>query len=132
MDNVFKLKFNKKIVVAAYAGVLLCVAGFGLNIWRFIANGGFTDAYSVLQYSIIALVTLFAPVLLLCVVYNSKYIVEEREFITSFGFIKSKFKIADMTSIVYNKKENKLAIYTGEPFMVFRVDSAWAERFINL
>lgn len=127
----FKLKFETKYVVLSYCGVLLCVAGFILNLWRCIENGGFTDFYSSLQYAVVGLVTVFAPVLLLSVIYHSKYTLTDTEFITRFGFIKSKFAIAEMTSLVYDDEKCALAIYTGESYMVFKLGREWQREFID-
>lgn len=128
----FKLKFKPFIIILAYLGVAVSATAFGLNLWRCIANGGFTDFYASLQYGIIFAVAVFAPVLLLCVVYHSSYTITDKEFITSFGFIKSKFPISAMTKVVLDKKTNRLAVYTGEDFMAFRLDEKWSQEFIDL
>ena len=128
----FNLKFSNLIVILAYAGVAVCVAAFALNVWRFVKDGGFTDFYATIQYLIIFGISLFAPVLLLCVVHNSRYIITETEFITAFGFIKSKFPISDMTKAIFNKATCQLAVYTGEEFMVFRLNEKWSKEFIDL
>lgn len=127
----FKLKFETKYVILTYIGLAICAAGFALNLWRCIKHGGFTDFYTSLQYIIIGVVTVFAPVLLLCVIYNSKYILTETEFITSFGFIRSKFPIAEMTSLIYDAEKCSLAIYTGESYMVFKLSPEWQREFID-
>jgi hypothetical protein len=130
--NTFQLKFEKKYVILTYVALVLCVALFTFNAWRCISGGGFTDFYSSVSYILIAAVCIFAPILLLSVIYNSKYIVKDGEFITKFGFIQSKYSIANMTELVYDAEKQRLAIYTGEQFMVFRVDNAWQKEFIDL
>lgn len=127
----FKLKFNKFYFLAALGGILLCIAGFALNLWRCLKNDGFSDFYTSLQYIIIFAVTVFAPVLLISVLFFSKYEITDKEFITRFGFVKSKFPIADMTSIVYNEEKCSLTIHTAESFMVFRLEREWQKEFID-
>ncbi|MBQ9081196.1 MAG: hypothetical protein IJY26_00990 [Clostridia bacterium] len=130
--NTFKLKFKNYIVALSYVGVAVCAVVLASTVWRCIDNGGFTGFYDTAQYLILFLVSVFAAVLLLCVIHNSKYIITDTEFITSFGFIKSKFLIADMTEAVFNKNTCQLAIYTGENFMVFRLNEQWSKEFISL
>jgi hypothetical protein len=130
--NIFRLKFEKKYVILSYVALGICVALFIFNAWRCISGGGFTDFYSSVTYILTGAVCIFAPILLLTVIYDSKYIVKDGEFITKFGFIQSKYSIAKMTEAVYDAEKQRLAIYTGEEFMVFRVDNAWRKEFIDL
>jgi hypothetical protein len=37
-----------------------------------------------------------------------------------------------MTELVYDAEKQRLAIYTGEQFMVFRIENAWRKEFIDL
>lgn len=127
----FKLKYRPLIIALAYAAVALCVVVFALTLWRCINNGGFTDFYSSVQYILLFAVSVFAPILLLSVIYNSKYILTDKEFITSFGFIKSRFPIANMTKAVFKRDTCQLAIYTGESYMVFRLNEEWQKEFID-
>lgn len=130
--NTFQLKFEKKYIILTYVALVLCVGLFVFNLWRCITNGGFTDFYASITYILIAAVCIFAPILLFSVVYNSRYIIENGELITKFGFIKSKYSISGMTSLVYTAEKKKLAIYTGEQFMLFRVEDEWKSEFIDL
>ncbi len=68
---------------------------------------------------------------MICILAKSQYIVNDERFITQFGFIKSKFIIKDITSIVYNTDTKKVTLYFGEHFMVISVSPEWQEEFIR-
>lgn len=127
----FRLHYSKLIVALSFVTLAVCIGGFALNVWRFIDRGGFTDFYTAIEFLIVAAVTVFAPVLLLTVVFHSTYTVDGKEFATNFGFIKSKFSISEMTELVYNVQKRKLAVYTGENYMVFRLEEEWDKAFIS-
>lgn len=130
--NTFQLKFKTSINLLAYVGVLVSGVVFASTVWRFIHFGGFNDFYSALQYIILFALPIFAAALLLSVVHFSKYTVTDTQFITSFGFIKSNFAIADIKKVVLDKPNCKLAVYIGEEFMVFLLNEKWQKEFIDL
>lgn len=126
----FQLKFDLKYHIAVYVGIALCAILLALNIVR-IVNNGFGNTYSTITYVLIFLLALFAPVLLLSILYHSFYIVENGKFITQFGFIKSAYSVSDFTELVYDEKKKLLNIVMGEQYMVFKVDSSWLKEFVS-
>lgn len=113
-----------------YLALLLCVAAFALNAWSFFQDDvdGF---YSILRYIILLLVTVGGFVILLSMLISSAYIVTEKELITSFGIIRSKFKLADIAKLSLNSKAKKLSVtFQNGTYMVFIVNETWHEQLI--
>ncbi len=128
----FRYKYKALYIVLAYVGVALCAAVLGISIWQCVADGGFNDFYSAVKYIILFAVSVFAPVLLLSVIHNSKYIVTDTKMITSLGIIKSKFSIQDVSKIIYKEKTCQILVYFSDGYMVFRLNEDWQEEFIKL
>lgn len=128
--EVFKIKFSKVIILLCVAIFALCGVGIGLSVWRIIRYGvnGFGDA---LKSPFLIAVCAFCIVLVVCVLIKSQYVVDERYFITQFGFIKSKFEIKEITSLLLDAQLKKLTIYFGEQFTVISVSPDWNERFVR-
>ena len=126
----FKIKFSPLIISLCIVVFLLCAGGATISVWRIIRFGvhGFND---FLKYPFLIAICAFCIVLMICILAKSQYIVNEEHFITQFGFIKSKFIIKDVTSIVYNTDTKKVTLYFGEQFMVISVSPEWQEEFIR-
>ncbi len=56
---------------------------------------------------------------------RSRYLVTEEDFIAQFGFIKSKFPIRNITSLLLDTDTQKLTVYMGEEFFVVMTDAKW-------
>lgn len=124
----FKYKFTKLMIVVAIAGILLCLAGIGLSVYRLIEYGirGFSDAVSA---PLMIGISLFCLAILISLLIKSQYVVTSEYYITQFGFIKSKFPIKDITSIVLDTNTNKLTVYVGEEYSVLSLSPAWNHEF---
>ena len=127
----FKFRFTKTVIGLAIAVVALCLVGIGLSIWR-IATFGINGVGDVLKSPFFILVCVFCITLVVSIFVRSRYIVTKEHFITQFGFIKSKFPIKDMTSIVLNSDTNKLTVYMGEQqYFILSIDPSWNDAFIE-
>ena len=116
--------------VLIYLALVLCIGGFALNAWSFFQNG-VDDVYSALRYLIILLATVGGFVLLLSMLLSSAYIVTDKELITSFGIIRSKFKIADIEKLSLNSSTKKLSVsFVNGTYMVFVVNEEWHVQLI--
>ncbi|MBQ8291834.1 MAG: PH domain-containing protein [Clostridia bacterium] len=126
----FKIRFSKAIYALCVGVYALCLAGIIISAWRIVHFGinGFND---VLKYPFLIAVCLFCIVLVTSVLISSQYLVENEYFITKFGFIKSKFKIKDITSILLDRQADKLTVYFGEQFTVITINPDWNERFVR-
>lgn len=126
----FKFRFTKTVIGLAIAVLILCSVGIALSIWRIVAYG-LNGAGDLLKSPFLILVCVFCISLVVSIFVCSRYIVTEEYFITQFGFIKSKFLMKDMTSILLNSDTNKLTVYMGEQqYFVLSIDPAWNDAFI--
>lgn len=128
--ELFKITFTPLIYILCAAIYLLCAAGAGISVWRIIRFGihGFND---ILKYPFLIAVCLFCIVLITCILIRSLYVIEGEYFYTQFGFIKSKFAIKEITSMLLNRETQKMTLYFGEQFLVISVKSEWLERFVR-
>lgn len=126
----FKIKFSKLIIGLCIAIYILCSVGVGLSVWRIIRFGihGFSDA---LQSPFLIAVSAFCIVLVTAILIKSQYIVDKTHFTSQYGFIKSKFAIKEITSIVLDTDTKKLSLYFGEQFMVVSGSPSWNEEFVR-
>lgn len=107
--NKFKFPFSKLLYALIYIALGLCLIGFIVNIWRLIYIGVESNGDYV-QYAVLFLVTVFFPVVLISMLFGSKYIVTQSELILQFGILKNKYKLDNISSVVYPKSGNKLTL----------------------
>ena len=62
---------------------------------------------------------------------RSQYVIEDELFIMQFGFIKSKYNVKDITSILLNTDTHKLTVYMGEQYFVVTVNPEWNNDFVQ-
>ena len=126
----FDIKFSVAIILLCVAIYLLCVAGIIVSVWQ-ITRFGITEFLDVLKYPFLVLISLFAIVLVTCILIRSQYVVENKTLITQFGFIKSRFDINAITSLELDITTNKLTVFFGEQFIVITVQASWQESFVR-
>lgn len=126
----FKYKFTKLMIAIAIAVLVLCAAGIAVSVYRLVTYG-IKEFDDVLQSPLLILVCIFCIVLVISMLAKSQYVIDGKHLITQFGFIKSKFLIKDVTSIVYNTDEKKLTVYMGEQYMVLSMNSDWNDQFVQ-
>ena len=129
-NKTFKIKFSVAIVILCVAIYLLCVAGIAVSVWQ-IARFGIPEFLDALKYPFLILVSLFAIVLVTCILIRSQYVVEGKTLISQFGFIKSRFDIQSITSLSLDVTTSKLTVSFGEQFIVITVQASWQEDFIR-
>ena len=128
--QVFKIKFSKTVVILCIAVLALCGAGIGVSVWRILEHGvrSFADA---LKSPFLIAVCVFCIVVVICLLIKSQYVVEDERFLTQFGFIKSKFSIKEITSLVLDCQKNKLTMKFGEEFFIVTINPAWQENLVR-
>lgn len=128
--KIFKIKFSKLIVGLCVAVYLLCIAGIALSVWRIIRFGinGFSDA---LQSPFLIAISAFCIVLVTAILIKSQYVVDQTHFTSQYGFIKSKFTIKEITSILLDTDTKKLTVHFGEQFMTVSGSPEWNEDFVR-
>ena len=113
------------------AVILLCVAGIVISVYRLVEFGGvdgFTDA---LTSPLLIAICIFCIALVISMLVKSQYIVDDKYYTTQFGFIKSKFLIADITALLYDTDTKKLTVFVGEQFSVLSLNPIWNDEFIT-
>ncbi len=126
----FKIKFTAQMLWLCVGVFVLCGVGIALSVWRIIKYGihGFND---VIKYPFLIAVCVFCIVLMISLLIKSQYIVDDKHFTTQYGFVKSRFIIKDVTSIVYNTDTKKLTLKFGEEFATFTVNPEWNEQLVR-
>lgn len=129
-QTTFKIQFTKTIYLLCVAVFLLCGAGLGISVWRIARFGinGFSDA---LKSPFLIAICLFCIALVCGILIKSQYVVDDKHLITQYGFVKSKFVVKDMTSMVYNTQTKKLTVYFGEQFIVLSTAENWNEPLVR-
>lgn len=113
------------------AVIALCLISAGVSVWRIIQYGvnGFTD---VIKYPFLIAICLFGVVLVICIMAKSQYLVDDTYLVLQYGFIKSRFKASEITSIVQDTDKKKLQIYFGqEQFIVVNVHVGELEELVR-
>lgn len=133
--KVFKFRYSKLIIAAIYAGIALALAAFGVTLYNVI-KGDFLQSsniiYPILSYGIMFLISVLMLVILVSLLVSSYYSVDSKILKTSFGIIKSKFKIENIESIVLDRQTNKLTVhFVDKTFILIVVKPEWYEDFIS-
>lgn len=133
--KMFKFKFSKLTTVFIYVGIILAVASFGVTLYNVIkADYIYSDkaVYSIIGYVAMFIVSVLLLVILISLLLSSYYSVGGDEFKTSFGIIKSKFKISDIEKVMLDRSSDKLAVYfKNNSFIMVVVKPEWYEDFVN-
>ncbi len=126
----FKIQFSKLTYVLIVGILLLSLASIGVALWQIIRFGlhGFSD---YLKYPILLLISVFCIVVVISILVKSQYAVNKQHLITSFGFIKSKFPIQNITSLLLDTDTKKLTVHFGEEFIVLNIAQEWNEAFVR-
>lgn len=128
--KIFKFRFTPLMIVLACAILALCAVGIGVSIWRITQSGvhGVSDA---LKSPFLILVCLFGIAVVVALLIRSRYLVTEDHLITQFGFIKSKYAIKEITSILLDTDLRKLTVYMGEQYFVVTTNPEWNNDFVQ-
>ncbi|MBQ7924579.1 MAG: hypothetical protein IJ329_04670 [Clostridia bacterium] len=126
----FKIKFSKLIYVLIVGILLLSFASIGVSVWQMVRFGlhGFSD---YLKYPLLLLISVFCIAVVVAMLVKSQYAVNKQYLITSYGFIKSKFPVQNITSVLQDTDTKKLTVYFGEQFIVLNLAYEWNEQFVR-
>lgn len=131
----FKYKFTRLLKALMILGMVLCVVGFGVNLYYCVTNGAKHAAdpvYPIMQYVLMFFVTVVLFVLLLSILVRSSYVIDGKFFKTRFGFIVSKYDVEKIENITLDRKTEKLTVtFKSGEFMVIVVKQDWYEEFIT-
>ncbi len=131
----FKYRFSKLITGLIFAGLVLCVVGFGINLYLNITNGisyAADPAYPIIQYVLMYLVTIALFVILSSFLISSYYAIDGKMFMTCFGLIKSKYDIEKIEVITIDRNTNKLSLtFADKSFIIIVVKEEWYNDFVE-
>ena len=117
----FPYKLTTTMYLLAFGVIALCLGGIGICIYR-IAKFGVNGFTEYLQSPLLIAICLLGIAVVISILVKSEYAVDEQYFYTRFGFIKDKFSIKDITSLLLNTDTNKLTVYFGENYTVLAVN----------
>ncbi len=133
--KVFKFKFSKITKIFIYIGIALAVAAFAVNTYFVFAEGlgdAANSVYPILRYSLMYLVSVLLFVILMSILFSSYYSVDGKTLKTSFGIIKSKYDIEKISTVVLDRKINKLSVhFEDNSFVVIAVKEDWYGDFTD-
>ena len=133
--KIFKYKFTALTKVFIWLGLALAATAFGLTIYN-IATGSYNNSsnivFPIISYVAMFIASVLMSVLLISLLVSSYYEVGDKKLKTSFGIIKSSFDTNNITSIVLDRKTDKLAVYFKDgSFIAVVVKREWYEEFVN-
>lgn len=133
--KVFKFRYSKLILAAIYAGIALAIAAFGVTVYNVI-KGDFLQSnniiYPILSNGIMFIISVLMFIILVSLLVSSYYSVDSKILKTSFGIIKSKFKLENIESVVLDRQTNKLTVhFADKTFILIVVKPEWYEDFIS-
>lgn len=131
----FKYKFTKLTISLIVIGIVLCFAGLGINIYSVITSNiseAANPVFPIIRYTLMFAIPVVLLVLLISLIFSSYYSIDDKTLKTSFGIIKSKYDIKEITSIMLDRNNNKLSVYLkNNSFFVIVVKQEWYEEFID-
>lgn len=133
--KVFKFKYSKLTTAFIYIGLALAVAAFGVTLYTVIKGDVFrtnNPVYPIISNSVMFLVSVLLFVILISLIISSNYSVGNNTLTTSFGIIKSKFKIDTIKSVMLDRQTNKLTVhFVNNSFILIAVKPEWYDEFIS-
>lgn len=126
----FKYRYTPLMLTLMVVAYLLCGVGIALSVLRAVRSH-MTNFLDALNPILLIGVCVFCIVTLTCMLIKSQYFVENDCYYTQFGFIKSKFSIASITSMILEPSTNKLTVYNGEQYYTHTLSALWRDAFIK-
>lgn len=106
----YQFKFSLSMILLLILAIVLCVAGFGVTIWRMVVAGT-GSAWQWIQYILLFVISFSLAGIAVSMLVCSRYIVTDKEVILQFGIIKQRYKIEKIRYIHLFQGAKKLAVY---------------------
>ena len=137
--KIYRFRFSPLMIAVFTLGIALCAACFGLTTWQFVGfvggtSGDITSVWEWIKYLMLYFVSIFLAVLLIAMLIRSRYILTNKQLITQFGVIVSKYEIKKIRSISLLGGSKKLNVYFDDfknHFMTIVVKEEWYDDFIR-
>lgn len=131
----YQYPFSKIVHTLIYVGLALSVVGLGLTsyqLFRFGLSHSASAFYGVLQYVLMYAVSIALLVIFTTALIRSYYGIDAKHLVTSFGIIKSKYEIAKMKSLIFNRTASKIKVtFADETFIILSVNNDWIDDFVD-
>lgn len=126
----FKYRLTPLMLVLAIAVVMLCLGGIALSIYRLIHSPlqGFSD---YLKSPLLIAISAFCIAVVVGILVKSQYVVTNEYYILQFGFIKSKYPIKDITSIILDSDTQKLTVNMSDGYTVLSLLQDENDEFVK-
>ena len=131
----YKFTYSKLIISLLVLGIALAVGCIALNLYHLIIDirGNYEIAgYNWFRFILIfALSILFIVIAVACFI-SSYYTVDGKTLVLTWGIIKNKFDLNEITNIKYYKDKNRLElIFKDESYFYVATKPQWANEIIN-
>ena len=126
----FKFRFTPTMIVLSIVVILLCFVGIGLSVFR-IAKYGIHEFTDTLKSPFLIAICVFGIVVVVATLIRSRYTITKETLTMQFGFIKNKFAVKDLSSVLLDTDTHKLTVYMGEQFFVVTTSPEWNNDFVQ-
>lgn len=116
--------------VLASLVLALCLGGLVLSIYRLV-NTNLNVFSDYLKSPLLIIISAFCIVVVLGILIKSQYVVTEEYYILQFGFIKSKYPIKEITSIVLDSDTQKLTVNMPDGYTVLSLLQKDCDEFVK-
>ena len=126
----FIIRFSTGIYFLIVCILLLCIASITVAVWQ-ISKFPLTGFADYLKYPLLILISLFCIAVVISMLIKSQYVVNKQYILSYYGFIKSRFPVQNITTMLLDTDTKKLKITFGEQFIVLNMNYEWREEFIR-
>ena len=118
------------MLTLAIAVLALCLGGIALSVYRLINSPlqGFPD---YLKSPLLIVLSAFCIVVVVSLLIKSQYVVTEEYYILQFGFIKNKYPLKDITSMILDSDTQKLTVNMPDGYTVLSLSQSDNDEFVK-
>lgn len=132
----FPFHFTPMMLAVLILLLLLCAGGFGLTLWQFLGflKGDLSSVWEWMKYLLMFLVCGLLFVLVVAMLIRSQYVIDDRELILQFGFIKTRYELKKIYSVRHFMGSGKLAVYFDDmknQYAIIVVKESWFDAFVK-
>ena len=108
--NKFKFLFSNLVKALLVLAILITLVGAGWNIYNLVSAKDL-NAFNGIGFVLIVLINLFIFVTCLLILIKSEYQLKNDALYTTFGYLKNKLPLEQITEIIHFIKADKLVLY---------------------
>ena len=109
----YPFSFTPLILALFWTGLTLCLAGFALTVWRFVAflHEVGLSPYGCGQYALLFFACLLLAVLLVSLLVRSQYVIGAKHTVLQLGIVRVRHHLKELRHIPLFRGSGKLALY---------------------